>query len=284
MRSSTPARLLTDVPQEIGDLKNSTRLVKSAARVLRIFELFDVLQTELPVCDVSEMLKLPQSSTSDLLHCMAELGYVYFNPMTRSFGPTSLVALLGVWIAPSMVDKGHLLATLERVAARTRQAVVLSIKNRTSAQTVHAIQGQGSMDRPVVKGSQRPLVHSSAGLVLLADLPDSDIRRIAMRYNAEADSEETKVSFSELMAQTDHVRTHGWVIRLDAERTGMGGIGMPVPLTASNERFAVSVIGRAADIEMNQDEWREILGEEMEAYSLQQMPPAALAADIVGTP
>jgi hypothetical protein len=66
--------------------------VKSAGRVLRILEFFDEIQREARgagrgsrVAEIAESLSIPQSSTSILLNCLVDLGYMDYLPESRSF-------------------------------------------------------------------------------------------------------------------------------------------------------------------------------------------------------
>src|SRR5690606_23559085 len=53
-----------------------TPTVKSAARALRVLELFDELRRDARVAEISMRLGYPQSSTSVLLKCLEKAGYL----------------------------------------------------------------------------------------------------------------------------------------------------------------------------------------------------------------
>src|SRR6185369_37139 len=142
-------------------------VVKSAGRVLKILELFDVLRREAPVYEVSELLDLPQSSTSVLLRTMVVMGYLQFNPKTRAFSPTTRVALLGNWINGPMISDGLLTRLLHRVNARTGQGVLVAVRNRIWSEYIHVVQATNPVRLFIVKGLRRPLIQSGTGLMLL---------------------------------------------------------------------------------------------------------------------
>src|SRR3954467_12300537 len=79
----------------------ASALVKSAGRVLQVLEFFDEVQREARVQEIAERLSFPQSSTSVLLKCLVQLGYLDYDANSRSFLPSPRVALLGTWL-----DKG----------------------------------------------------------------------------------------------------------------------------------------------------------------------------------
>lgn len=256
--------------------EDTDRVVKSAGRVLRILELFDVLKREALVSEVSELLEFPQSSTSVLLRSMVILGYLYFNPDTRAFGPTTRVALMGSWINGPMISDGTLTRLIDGVNRRTGQAVVLAVRNRIWSEYIHVAQATDPLRMFVVKGSRRPLVCSGTGLSLLAELPDSDIKRIALRYNAEADE---NVCLNTLLEQVNHTRARGWASSYDTVTPGGGMIAMRLPQFLNDERIVLGIAGLTSVLRENEDRFVLAMQEEIaENIAGARMEPPQLLA------
>ena len=83
-------------------------VVKSAARVLEIFEYLSDRRGPATVTEISLSLGYPQSSTSVLLKCLWNLGYLSQDPITRAYQPTSRVAQLGNWVGASELHRNLL--------------------------------------------------------------------------------------------------------------------------------------------------------------------------------
>jgi DNA-binding IclR family transcriptional regulator len=242
-------------------------VVKSAGRVLRILELFDVLRREAPVFEVSELLGMPQSSTSVLLRSMVMMGYLQFNPKTRAFSPTTRVALLGNWVNGTMISDGLLMRLLRRVNARTGQAVVVAVRNQIWSEYIHIVQSTKPVRLFMVKGSRRPLIRSGTGLMLLADMPDADIKRIAMRTNAETDEGQPRDCIQTLMQQITEVRHQGWACTFDTITKGGGMIAMRLPQVNDEERLVIGLPGITDNLRENRDLYLDILKEETGNYT-----------------
>lgn len=242
-------------------------VVKSAGRVIRILELFDVLRREAPVYEVSELLDLPQSSTSVLLRSMFMMGYLQFNPKTRAFKPTTRVALLGNWVNGAMISDGLLMRLLQRINARTNQAVVVAVRNQIWSEYIHVVQSTNPVRLFVVKGSRRPLTRSGTGLMLLADLSDTDIKRIAVRTNAEAGADQPRGCIQSLMDQVTQVRRQGWAATFDTITTGGGMIAMRLPQVNSEEQLVVGLPGLTDNLRSNFGTYLDVLREETARYS-----------------
>jgi len=241
-------------------------VVKSAGRVLRILELFDVLRREAPVYEVAELLALPQSSTSVLLRSMVVMGYLQFNRTTRAFKPTTRVALLGNWVNGTMISDGLLMRLLQRINARTNQAVVVAVRNQIWSEYIHVVQATTPVRLFVVKGSRRSLVRSGTGLMLLADLSDTDVKRIALRTNAEAGADEPRDCIRTLMQQVAEVRGQGWAATFDTITKGGGMIAMRLPQVDTEEQLVVGVPGVTDNLRANLDIYLNVLREETARY------------------
>ena len=262
------------------DHDEADRVVKSAGRVLQILELFDILKREALVSEVSELLSFPQSSTSALLRSLVVMGYLSFNTQTRAFAPTTRVALLGNWVNGPLLGDGPLAKLMQRLNQRTEQAVVLAVRNQIWAQYIHVVQAICPVRLFVVKGSRRPLVRSGAGLTLLADLADNEIKRIGTRYNAELGAGEPRVCLPTLLEQVHAVRSNGYAVSLNVVTVGGGVIAMRLPRPSSEEQFSIALAGATEILRNNMDEFIFILREEIANHmnSMAAAPPLALVS------
>jgi DNA-binding IclR family transcriptional regulator len=218
-------------------------IVKSAGRALQVLELFDVLQREASVLEISELLSYPQSSTSMLLRSLVQMGYLLHNPKARTYISTKRVALLGKWIDDTIIGDGHLLKLMKRVRDATGQAVVLATRNGMHAQYIHVVQATDAARLYVVQGSKRSLIRSGAGYAILAQMNDAQIKRIAMRINAEAGEGDPIVSIVELMEIVAEVRHQGYAASTNIVTPGAGIVAMAIPDSQAPGSDAPLVLG-----------------------------------------
>lgn len=242
-------------------------VVKSAGRVFRILELFDVLQREALVSQICGILHLPQSSTSALLHSMVELGYLYFNPVTRAYRPTTRVALLGSWIHPRLVNSGRLIGLIEHLNELTGQAIVLAARKGVWSEYIHIAQSAARERLFLVKGARRPLACSTTGLVFLAGLSDVQIKRIAVRANAEL-PHRSPISISGLLAEVETVRACGYAFTCDKVTSGAGMIAMQLPLGQPCESLALGLAASTEDLKENCQSYVTAMREEIIAHQI----------------
>lgn len=248
---------------------DTDQIVKSAGRVLRILELFDVLKREALVSEVSELLGLPQSSTSVLLRSLVVMGYLTYNAPTRAFAPTSRVALLGTWVNAPMLSDGPLIRLMHRLNVRTGQAIVLAVRNHIWSQYIHVVQATTPVRIYLVKGSRRPLACSATGLALISDLDEKEITRIGLRYNAEPQEVNVPVSVAELHERIAAVRASGYAFQHDTVTPGAGVIAMRLPsLGNSEERLSIGIAAPTPVLLENKDEYALALHDEIATHLL----------------
>ena len=68
---------------------------KIARRVIEVFEFFASEQRRATVMDIVRRYDRPQSSTSELLGALVEMGLLYKDPQSRSYAPTPRLAAYG---------------------------------------------------------------------------------------------------------------------------------------------------------------------------------------------
>jgi DNA-binding IclR family transcriptional regulator len=219
-------------------------VVKSAGRVLQILEYFDEVQRPANVVEIAEMLKLPQSSTSALLRSLVAMGYLYFDRMARTYIPGCRVALLGNWVNHPLFMGGSALQCMEDLQQKTGDAVVLALRNGIWAQYIHVVQATSMARLQVTRGALRPLAASGTGYALLATLPDTEVKKIVHRINAETRSGKTAaVDTDELLQTLAEIRRLGYAFTTDLVTPGGAVLAMPLPVTDGGQALVLGLAG-----------------------------------------
>lgn len=74
----------------------ATKTVKSAVRTLQVFEFLAQRSAPATISQIASSLRFPQSSTSMLMMCLVNLGYVLYDRRDRTYRPSSKLAQLFV--------------------------------------------------------------------------------------------------------------------------------------------------------------------------------------------
>lgn len=204
--------------------------VKSATRVLQIFELFDSMRAPLKVGEIAARLDLPQSSTSALLRSLVGLGYLAADPAARTFVPTARIGLLGSWCVTDPMRSGGVHRLMDELSRATGQTIILAGRNGIYAQYFHVVQATRPLRLYVPAGSLRMLVWSTAGFVMMRDMPEAEVRSLVRRTNAEAEPPQTRIQVDDVLARIAEARAaeYGFSRALVTPGTGMICVRLPI--------------------------------------------------------
>lgn len=243
--------------------ESSAHTVKSAQRVLEVIEFFSEERPAASVTEISRALAYPQSSTSVLLRCLRDLGYLHYDRDKRTYRLATRAALLGCWAENGNYRGGRALDMVDAVAARTRQTVVLSKSHVDYAlHHLHVRQGSASGAFRVEPGAVEPILNNVQGEFQLATYPDEHIRLALHRLNAEEPDEQKRVNISEKLAELRLMRERGWAIGPHATAKGISAVAVLIPRKKGGDRVVVSIVAADAVIEGNAAEFLRIILEE----------------------
>lgn len=201
---------------------------KIARRVIEVLEFFDEEHPQATVMDIVRRFDRPQSSTSELLSSLVDLGVLYKDPTSRSYAPTPRAAMLGSGVQPAIVREGRLTATIDRLSAQTGLCIgvfgMVGLKTQLYAWRGGKRPVRSARPGGFCGGQQEHASDCAAGWLLLSTVPQPRRDGMLRRLNAEA-AVERKFCFGEMSAQVQRTRDAG-------HATGPAGFGSPAELTA----------------------------------------------------
>lgn len=200
---------------------------KIAKRVVEIFEFIDEENREVTVMDIVRRYDWPQSSTSELLASLVDLGLLYKNPFSRTYTLSQRAAMLGSGCQPAMVRDGRLTHMIDRLVVQTGLNVatfgIVGVKSQIFSWRA-GVSGQMSGPVSLYGGVQERLTDSAAGWLLLSTIAQP--RRDGMVRRLLADmQDENKPSFAEMSTRIAACRDRG-------HATGPVGCGSSAQVTA----------------------------------------------------
>lgn len=169
----------------------SSNKAKIARRVVEVLDYFDENHREATVMDIVRRYDRPQSSTSELLSSLVELGLLHKDPLSRSYSLAPRAALIGSSGQSEVVSDGRLFRLIDRLVAQTGLSVALFGRVCLNAQIVNWRPGArtSAATRNLFGGMQAPLSETAAGWLLLSTIAQPRRDGIIRRLNAEANDE-----------------------------------------------------------------------------------------------
>ncbi|MDE2405206.1 MAG: helix-turn-helix domain-containing protein [Sphingomonadales bacterium] len=221
--------------------KGSSNKAKIARRVVEVLEYFDDNHREATVMDIVRRYNRPQSSTSELLSSLVELGLLYKDPYSRSYSLAPRAALLGVASQSGIVRDGGLVRLIDRLVAQTGLAVAVYGMVGLNAQIVSwraASRGSSASTRGLFGGLQDPLYTSAAGWLLLSTIAQPRAEGVVRRLNAEA-PEDRKFSTAMLNQRVQQCRDSGYALGPAGFDTTAETLAVLLPDQGNGHRLAV---------------------------------------------
>jgi len=219
------------------------KVVKSAGRVLEIFEFFAHRHAPATVSEVSDGLGYPLSSTSVLLRSLLTLGYLEYEPRSREYGPTIRFAVLGTWIFDRLFsDEEAIPRLMDELQAETGETIVLAMGHGLYVDYIRILQSVAPVRFHVKPGARRPIWRPAAGKALLAGRTDEEVSAMLRRANADP-LHGDPVPIHPLLRELARIREQGYAVSEGAIVPDTAMIAMAIPVPGGHRPLAMAVSG-----------------------------------------
>ncbi|HYF21735.1 MAG TPA: IclR family transcriptional regulator, partial [Ramlibacter sp.] len=234
--------------------------VKSATRVLEIFEYFSRVRRAAKVTELARALGYPQSSTTCLLQNLVDLGYLRRDARTRTYHPTARVTLMGAWIDPMLSVGGRWRAVMEQLCAESGQTVLLGVPAQYAIRYIEVMTDPHGSPLPVRVGTQRPMAVSGMGRLFMSRMPAERVRGIVLHYNTAAPPGRARLDCGVVERELEQIRARGVVPSLDRLSPGVGGVSMLLRDADEDDApIAVAIGGPSKVVARNCDRYEDLL-------------------------
>lgn len=236
-------------------------VIKSAKRVLELFEYFAECRRPLSVGDVVNGLDYPQSSVSSLMKSLTRLGYLNYNRHDRLYTPTLRVALFGGWIHDQLYSESTLSVVLDGLyrCSGGDHTVLIGMQNDIFVQYIHLVQPSAPQIPWYIKpGSLRPLCRSATGRILLSLKTDVQVQQLLWRINAEEEAP-NRLTVRDLLHELDLIRVNGYAFTQGSVNPQTGVIAVQLPTPLGHPPMALGIGGPAQHLMERKDELLHLL-------------------------
>lgn len=247
-------------------MRTSDEKVKSARRVIQLLEFFDEIRSDASVMDVARGLGIPQSSTTELLRCLSDIGYLAQDPATRRYMPTHRVALLGAWIPAPYLAEGRMVQMMEELGEETRETIILGEYSGTVVRYIYVVPSRQAMRLHVGPGTVRPIARSGLGKLFLSKFPEQQVRDILKRVEADRQPDDPVIKYSELKPELETIRRKGYHLMTNGVNPGAGLVGVMLPDSPGHAVLALGIGGLEANIANNVDKLVKAMRKGIEQY------------------
>lgn len=226
-------------------------LVPAAIRTMSLLELFAREKRELSNSDLARLMDLPESSCSDLLHTLHELGYLVRTARSRRFYPTA--RLLSVAREISASDPLYAIASeaAELIRDRTGETGLVGRVENGVVRVLAFNEGRHPLRYMQNVGDKLSLHVSALGKAVLAlGTPEEAARQLRLKPLKKL-SAGTITDLAALEAQVAQARQQGWIWVENEGGDGLAALAVAGELSA--EPIALSVAGPTDRLRQHKD-------------------------------
>ncbi|WP_085522497.1 IclR family transcriptional regulator [Tuberibacillus sp. Marseille-P3662] len=216
--------------------------VKSAVRVLDMFELLVHYPEGLTMNDIAERLSLPQSSTFHLVRTLADYHYLIQTDLkTFKLGPKLIQ--VGTKALESIDINAEAGPELRRLMETVEETVFMAVLLDRELVYISKVDNHRSVRTSAQIGARKPLYCTGLGKAFLAYLPD-DIREDMISESGQpAVTPNTITDAYELKTQLMQYRQQGYAIDDEESEEGLYCLAAPVFNVEGRMEAAISVAG-----------------------------------------
>ena len=243
----------------------SANVVKSAARVLEIFELFDELRRPVSINEVAERLGYPHSSAAALLRSLESLGYLEYDATEKEFFPSIRISMLGQWIEHESLAVKAVQRLMQELLDATQCTVIAAIRSGVHVQYIKVLQGTTAIRYHVKPGTRRPLHASTLGRVLLSQYDPPEAGRL-LEQSMDRDPD-CKASRDDLWRAINQTREDGFAVCTGLIVPGATMVGVPMNLDRSGRPAAVGLAAPEEWVAGRRQEHLTVLRKTLDRYA-----------------
>lgn len=251
------------------------KMVKSAVRVLDIFEAFEAERRALTISELVDLLQIPQSSMSTLIKSLVAKGFVEYDAQTRRYRPSVRLAFLGNWVLGSTDTIARIHTLAQCLHDETGETVLIGAENGLYLQYMSVVVSPSTLRFALHPGLRRPLHRSGLGIMLLTRKQDADIGRLVRRYNAERlEPGEDRITEAEVLRRVGHARAQGWFSSHSLFVKGGGSVAALLPLPRERTTLAIGFAVSLPALNDKAERLRETLLGHVKAFAERQLNAA----------
>jgi IclR family transcriptional regulator, acetate operon repressor len=226
--------------------------VRNAVRALAVL----AEQGPLRLTPLAAQLGLGKSTAHLLLQTLAADGMVEVDPVSGAYR----VGLRAFEIGATAIEQGgfgaRLIGAMEELGRRCNESVSLGVLSAGSVLIVQRVESPEILRADIRPGTRMPLHASASGKVLLAAMPEREVRQF-LPESLTASARKTHRDRGALLAELKQVRAQGFAGQSDEFVDGIAAVAAPVYAAGGKVLAALSIAGPAA--RFDEARWVDLL-------------------------
>lgn len=202
---------------------------RSLERALRIMTSFDTSRRSLSLAQLSGILDLPRATVFRLCSTLMQFGFLRQDPLSKQYSLGMRVLELASNVSDSFSIKKIASPYLGMLQAKLGMTTFLGVLDNDEVLYIDKRDDPGNpISFTSNIGTRRPPYWGMMGSILMAYLPDSEIKRILQKKPLTASTKKSIVKKDNFVRWLSQVKSQGFVIDTEMALDGITGVAAPV--------------------------------------------------------
>lgn len=209
--------------------KGKTFFNRSLERALRILNALSNEGPALSLAQLSETLNLPRATVLRLSSTLMSFGFLRQDPLSKQYALGMRVLELAKSVSDSFSLRKIASPHLNVLQTKIGKTIFLAVLDNDEVFYIDKIDDPGNpISFTSTVGTRRPPYWGMLGFVLMAYLPDNEIKRILHKQPLKAFTSKSITKKEEFIKWLGKVRSQGYVVDTEMAFDGITGIGTPI--------------------------------------------------------
>lgn len=197
-------------------------------------------QPEIRLSEATRYLEVASSTAHRLLAMLAYRGFVRQDPVSKAYRPGPALTGVAFAIFGRIDIAGIAMPILRRVSEGLRETVHIGMLDGSAVRFVAAVEGPAAVRVASRLGRTMPAHCTSTGKVMLAGLPEPELRQLFPDENLERVTAQSIGSRSALEAELPRIRKQGYAVNREESEEGVASVAVAIPTRAPGLRLALN--------------------------------------------
>ena len=215
--------------------------VKTAGRVIDLFEVFATLKRPATLSELSREMEIPVSSCFNLLKTIENRGYLYAVKPRGGVYPTKRILELARVIAANDPIASRVSPVLQALRDESGETIVFAKRRDTHVIYLDVLESPHRIRYSAQIGEVREMYSNSIGKAIMAQLPVEERHALYAKMSMKKHTPATLTTRRDLDADIEKSLKRGWFSNVGETVTDVMSVAVPVAI--AGDLCGISLVG-----------------------------------------
>ncbi len=197
-------------------------------------------QPQIRLSEATRYLGVASSTAHRLLAMLTYRGFVRQDPVSKAYLPGPSLTGVAFAIFGRIDIQGSATPVMRSLSDQLRETIHVGMLDGANVRFVAAVEGPAAVRVASRLGRTMPAHCTSTGKVMLAQLPQPELRLLLPDEQLERITAASIGSRAELEAELSAIRERGYALNREESEEGVASVAVPIPTRAPGLRLALN--------------------------------------------